>query len=391
MSEILNINKTAYLGPNGNFTHMAALADQKERGYPMKALQPFESIGMAFAALNEGVVGYVVAPIENSTDGPVKDTLVALQKYSLQIRGKLAVPIVHFGYFIDGYDVTEIRSKDTAINQCARNLDVMYPGVARVATNSTGLAVKEASTAPGVLGIGSSIAAKAQGLEGLSAVEHLEDNPHNTTVFALLTNQSLPIELSEANETTLIVGLENTKASLLSLLKGIGDKDINISKIKSLPGEDGVVSMLLSVDGFYDEKEARDLMLGTTSRVTEVKYLGSYPKLVLPPLSKSTTADMQYAVTKVKEAGASMDEPDQTFVVFTVPNRPSALMRALEVFRDINLTAIDSLPSGITDEYIFYLGFNNNIADKDLLVRRLRRQTQRLLLVEGGSYHYVAI
>lgn len=42
------------------------------------------------------------------------------------------------------------------------------------------------------------------------------------------------------------------------------------------------------------------------------------------------------------------------------------------------------------DEYIFYLGFQNNIPNKNQLVEQLGQSCQRLLLVEGETFRYVA-
>ena len=82
-------------------------------------------------------------------------------------------------------------------------------------------------------------------------------------------------------------------------------------------------------------------------------------------------------------------DPWKTSVVFSTPNRPSALFRAVACFalRDINLTKIESRPlRGKPWEYLFYVEFIGNINDKTVqrALENLNETTQFYKLL--GSY-----
>ena len=79
----------------------------------------------------------------------------------------------------------------------------------------------------------------------------------------------------------------------------------------------------------------------------------------------------------------------KTSVVFSTPNKPSALFRAIACFalRDINLTKIESRPlRGKPWEYLFYVEFLGNIGDKTVqsALANLNETTQFYKLL--GSY-----
>lgn len=73
-----------------------------------------------------------------------------------------------------------------------------------------------------------------------------------------------------------------------------------------------------------------------------------------------------------------LDDQNYSVIMFSLANRPGELVRALRIFADINLNVIDSLPSGRLNEYIFYLAFENHLADKNRLVNELQTTGARI-------------
>ena len=74
MSECLALEKPlniCYLGPVGTFTHLAAM---KHFGHAAH-LQPCTTIDEAFRTVEAGNADYLVAPVENSTEGAIGRTL----------------------------------------------------------------------------------------------------------------------------------------------------------------------------------------------------------------------------------------------------------------------------------------------------------------------------
>jgi prephenate dehydratase len=67
-----------------------------------------------------------------------------------------------------------------------------------------------------------------------------------------------------------------------------------------------------------------------------------------------------------------MDE-NKRIIVFTLIDQPGGLRNALKPFaeKDVNLTAIDSQPSGLHDQHIFYLAFDKTTDGGDELIEKL--------------------
>jgi chorismate mutase/prephenate dehydratase len=83
--------KVAYLGPQGTFTHLAAI---KKFGKKVKFL-PSESIAEVFEKVEKEEVDFGVVPIENSIEGVVTYTLDMFFTSSLKICSEIILNISH--------------------------------------------------------------------------------------------------------------------------------------------------------------------------------------------------------------------------------------------------------------------------------------------------------
>ena len=363
--EIIQPNQImAWLGPDGTFTKMAADQYLREReGIALSG--EVSSIRKIFELVGNGSVDLGIVPTENSTAGPVKDTHQAFTEMDgLTIVGEVIIPIKHFLYMAPGVkdeDVKEVRSKREAILQCMDNIKKHFPIAKLVYTDSTTEAVKQASEDPRVAGIGSEIAASAQGLDRLVQISGFEDNPNNATTFVVIRKKGKEVTpITERDKTTFIADMKDQPGSLFSLLREFANQNINLTKIKSLISSDGNVSFLISVDGHENEERIHSTLSRIESTGTKIKRLGSYEKATYPPTQNGTKPDMEKAVKMIQEEIRNGRSRNNKKVAFTLPNQPRALLNALYPFarRGINLTEIDSLPSGNFEEYIFYLSFD---------------------------------
>lgn len=92
MSACLSLEKPlsiAYLGPEGTFTQAAAI---KHFGHAARTVA-CASIDEAFRAVESGTLDYVVAPVENSTEGAVGRTLDLMVNTPLHICGEVVLRI----------------------------------------------------------------------------------------------------------------------------------------------------------------------------------------------------------------------------------------------------------------------------------------------------------
>ena len=148
----------AYLGPEGTFTHAAAL---KHFGHFVKA-QPLGAIDEVFREVESGQVNYGVVPIENSTEGMVNHTLDSFVDSPLYIAGEVKLRIHHNLLSAHAKDISQVKrvyAHQQALAQCRKWLDSHCPQVERIAVSSNGKAARLAVDEPGVAAIASDMAA----------------------------------------------------------------------------------------------------------------------------------------------------------------------------------------------------------------------------------------
>ena len=118
----MNKNKqVGYLGPEGTFSHEAAMIVVNNNTDAIKA---YPSILSVFEDLNAGNISTAVVPIENSTEGSVSITLDCLTHFNMKIIKELVLPIRHNllvqkGRTLD--DIKMICSHQQPIAQCRRD------------------------------------------------------------------------------------------------------------------------------------------------------------------------------------------------------------------------------------------------------------------------------
>src|SRR5688572_31330095 len=123
---------TAFLGPRGTFSEVAALlyGDRAGLGDDLVA---FSSIPALTAAVETGLATDAVLPIENSIEGAVSTTLdLLIHETSLQIAAEIVLPVRHFFVTAPGVglgDIKVVASHPQALGQCRRFLERCLPGV----------------------------------------------------------------------------------------------------------------------------------------------------------------------------------------------------------------------------------------------------------------------
>ena len=120
MSAALALEKPliiAYLGPEATNTHAAAI---RKFGASVE-YRPMPALADVFAAVEKGEADYGVVPIENSTEGSVRDSLDLFVETPLKIVAELQLEIEHA--LLSNEPLKRIRkvySKDQALAQCRR-------------------------------------------------------------------------------------------------------------------------------------------------------------------------------------------------------------------------------------------------------------------------------
>ena len=268
--------KIAYQGEPGANSHIACVEN-----FPEAEPLPCATFEDAFAALRDGAAELAMIPIENSIAGRVADIHNLLPASNLEIIGETFLPI-HFQLLtLPGASLTDLRSVHShvhALGQCRKIIREL--GLKPVIAGDTAGSAREVMEAgdPSRASLATSLAGEIYGLKTLR--ENVEDEPHNTTRFVVLSKT--PKWAPAGNGpvvTTFVFRVRNVPAALYKALGGFATNGVNMTKLESymVDGEFTATQFLADVDGHPDEAPlARALEeLGFFSR--EVRILGVYP------------------------------------------------------------------------------------------------------------------
>src|SRR5690554_3215842 len=192
MSACLALEKplqVAYLGPEGTFSHAAAL---KHFGHSVQA-KPMNAIDEIFREVVAGAVNYGVVPVENSTEGAINHTLDSFLEHDINICGEVELRIHHHllvGENTKTGNISRIYSHAQSLAQCRKWLDVHYPNVERVAVSSNAEAARRVKSEWSSAAIAGDMAAQLYDLTVLA--DKIEDRPDNSTRFLIIGNQTVP-------------------------------------------------------------------------------------------------------------------------------------------------------------------------------------------------------
>ncbi len=221
-----------YLGPEGTFSHFAG---QRYLGASSE-YTPRPHIEGVFAAVASGEADLGVAPIENSLQGAVGQSLDSLMKYNVFVQAELFARISHC-LMAKGGDLSDIRhvySHPQPLEQCGSWLRANLPQAELHPVESTAAAARKvaASRGGGAAAIGHERLAAMTGLSILAAP--IEDYPDNWTRFFVISKK--PNKAGDNNKKTSIIFTTLDKpGALAKVLECLSTHDINMTKLESRP------------------------------------------------------------------------------------------------------------------------------------------------------------
>lgn len=266
----------AYLGPEGTFTHVAAL-----RRFGSEArLLPCPTIAAVFEEVERGRCERGVVPVENSSEGAVGHTLDSFMDSALSIVGEELLAIEHglLGLPMGLDRVERVGSHPQALAQCRRWLGEHLPHAALLPMASTADAARQARDLPGMAAIASPSCAELYGLALLARDIH--DERDNTTRFLVLGPSEAAPPPSGRDRTSLLVLLRDEPGALLRALAPLAELGVNLSKIESRPSRRQAwhYAFFLDLDG-HAAVDPLPRALERMQRACElVRTLGSYPR-----------------------------------------------------------------------------------------------------------------
>lgn len=269
--------KVAFLGPEGTFTHAAAL---KHFGHSVQAVA-MSGIDQVFHEVQSGTCQYGVVPIENSIEGVVNHTLDMLINSNLKISGEVELRI-HQHLMSKTGDVGRIRkiySHQQSFAQCRYWLDAHVPGIDRIPVNSNAEAARIAMQDADVAAVAGAASAELYQLQILHA--NIEDEPDNSTRFLIIAGNDA--NRSGADKTSLLFSMPSRPGSLLRMLSCFADNNVNMTRIESRPSRKGLWEYIffVDVDGHIQDETVAASISRLETEASMIKILGSYPKAVL--------------------------------------------------------------------------------------------------------------
>ena len=267
----------AYLGPPGTNTEQAALKYD-----PQAHLIPFPSVSAVASAVDTGIAGEGVVPIENSLEGSVNDTLdLLIHESRLLICRELVLDIENHLLVRPGTSAAGLKvifSHPQALAQSRRFIERCYPKAQVVAALSTAAAVEDmmGSKEPAAA-VGNSRAAELYGAQVLA--RNIQDRSPNVTRFVILA--AADHAPTSRDKTSLAFTFADDRPGLLyEVLGEFARHSINLAKIESRPSKEalGRYVFLIDLEGHRQDKLIAGVIEQVQAKTSFFKVLGSYPK-----------------------------------------------------------------------------------------------------------------
>jgi chorismate mutase/prephenate dehydratase len=171
--------------------------------------------------------------------------------------------------------VKRVYSHAQSLAQCSRWLNQNCPRAELVPVASNAEAARMAATEAGAAAIAGHSAAKHYGLPVLAA--NIEDEPNNTTRFAVISRQEAPP--SGNDKTSLVMSTRNIPGAIHELLTPLARCGVSMTRLESRPSRTGLWEYVFFVDleGHQTEDKVARALDEMRGIAAFLKILGSFP------------------------------------------------------------------------------------------------------------------
>lgn len=221
--------KVAYLGPEGTFSHMAAL-EFFGNSMDFRGMPRFDDI---FEAVENGDSQIGVIPLENSLHGTIVQSIDLFAAHDVHIQAEWFSRISHslMSRETGLAAIKTVYSHPQPLGQCAEWLRANLPQAKLVSVESTAVAAHRVLGEESAAAIGHAGLAPRLGL-GILA-RGVEDISDNWTRFVAIS--ATEAEKGAADKTSLLFTLADKPGSLAAMLQCFADDGVNMNKLESRP------------------------------------------------------------------------------------------------------------------------------------------------------------
>ncbi|HHT9109975.1 MAG TPA: prephenate dehydratase [Candidatus Brocadiaceae bacterium] len=272
--------KVSYLGPEGTFSYYAA----KQKFGSSIEYVPVRSIDDVFRDVAGSRCDYGIVPVENSTEGGIRETLNMFVEFDVKVCAEIIFPIHHcLMANCKEEEIKKVYSKLQIFSQCRNWLasNLPYAELVEVSSSAEAARIFEKGLKSEKEGLNCAIIAHVEiapqyGLKILC--NNIEDNPNNITRFFVLgKGYGAP---SGNDRTALMCYIKNRPGALLEILEPFRTYSINLTNIESLPTRKKVweYCFYLDFEGHTANENVQNALNEVSKRCFDMKVLGSFPK-----------------------------------------------------------------------------------------------------------------
>lgn len=179
---------------------------------------------------------YVIMAIENSIAGSLLPNYTLIREYNFAVVGEVYLPIQLHLMALPGVkfeDIKHVTSHPIAIRQCIDFFDA-YPQIQVIEGSDTAACAKKIrdEQLTDTVAIANALAAE---MYGLNIIERrIESNKKNYTRFLILKDEKTE-ELEEINKASIVFQVGNHVGALSKVLNIFAERQVNLTKIQSMP------------------------------------------------------------------------------------------------------------------------------------------------------------
>lgn len=264
--------KVSYLGPEGTFSYFAA---RDKFGSSVEYL-PLNGIDAVFREVANGQTDYGIVPVENTTEGGIRETLSMFIEYDVKVCAEIIMPIHHNLMANCKIDkIRKIYSKQQVFSQCRLWLANNFKNVDLLDVGSTTEAAIIAAKGKDSAAIAHSEVAKIYGINILR--HNIEDNPNNITRFFVLSREfSSP---TGHDKTAVMSYVKNEAGALYEILEPFKKYKINLTDIEPIPTRKKAWDYCFYIDftGHASDKNVKKALEEVNRKCIDLNVIGSFP------------------------------------------------------------------------------------------------------------------